>query len=48
MIAHELRDLNESLQALAYAALGTAGPAGAPAPDRLARQPVERAVSDIR
>ena len=26
MIAHELRNLNESLQALAYAALGTQGP----------------------
>jgi len=26
MIAHELRNLNESLQALAYAALGQQGP----------------------
>jgi hypothetical protein len=26
VIAHELRSLNESLQALAYAALGTQGP----------------------
>jgi hypothetical protein len=26
MIAHELRDLNESLQPLAYAALGRQGP----------------------
>ena len=26
MIAHELRNLNESLQAIAYAALGTQGP----------------------
>ena len=26
VIAHELRNLNESLQALAYAALGTQGP----------------------
>ena len=26
VIAHELRSLNESLQALAYAALGQAGP----------------------
>jgi hypothetical protein len=26
VIAHELRNLNESLQAIAYAALGTRGP----------------------
>jgi hypothetical protein len=26
VIAHELRNLNESLQAIAYAALGTQGP----------------------
>jgi hypothetical protein len=26
VIAHELRNLNESLQAIAYAALGQAGP----------------------
>jgi hypothetical protein len=26
MIAHELRNLNESLQAITYAALGTQGP----------------------
>jgi signal transduction histidine kinase len=26
MIAHELRNLNDSLQAIAYAALGQAGP----------------------
>ncbi|MCW2962977.1 MAG: hypothetical protein JWO17_229 [Actinomycetia bacterium] len=26
VIAHELRDLNESLQTIAYAALGTQGP----------------------
>ena len=26
MIAHELRNLNESLQAIAYAALGQSGP----------------------
>ena len=35
MIAHELRNLNESLQALAYAALGQQGPNVAPAPHRL-------------
>ena len=28
VIAHELRNLNESLQAITYAALGTQGPQG--------------------
>ena len=38
VIAHELRNLNESLQAITYAALGTSGPAGAPPANRLALQ----------
>ena len=38
VIAHELRNLNESLQAIAYAALGQAGPAGR----RRRRLPAER------
>ena len=38
VIAHELRNLNESLQAITYAALGTQGPQVAAPPRRLARQ----------
>ena len=37
VIAHELRNLNDSLQAITYAALGHARPAGAPPPYGLAR-----------
>ena len=42
-LVYELRALNESLTALAYAALGIPGPAGAPAPrSRLAGDPVDQ------
>ena len=46
VIGHELRNLNESLQALAYAALGQQGPQVRPAPGRLAGEPVDAARVD--